>query len=158
MLWFIRKWLKKLEETTKDPSCCDIHADIDEIFSVLENKGYNVDVFIIRDVKSFLKAMTIGIKGIILEEYRGEDIAAVRTYEEREKVEIQNELKDGINVQKRLHLRFWKMNDNNYRVKAHTEFDVTDPRHALNEGINYDQGCEWFRKDVQGTDIKIILS
>lgn len=156
MLWFIRKWLKKLEETTKDPLCCDIHADIDEIFSVLENEGYVVDIFVVNDLKSFLKAITVGIKGIILEEYRGEDMAAVRTYEEKEKVKIENELQDGIEAQKRLHVRFWKMNDNNYRVKAHTEFDVTDPRHALGEGVNYNQGCELFRKDVSNSEIKIL--
>lgn len=157
MFWLIKKFFKKREETKKDPFCCDVKASLGEIVSVFIEKGYRVDVFAITDLNSFLEAVTTGIDGIILQEYRGEDVAAVRTYTEKEKVAIQEEIEDRVKVQKRLHVRFWKIKDDVYRVKAHTEYDTVDSRHALGEGVDYEQGCEWFRKDVVDTDIKILF-
>jgi hypothetical protein len=156
MFWLIRKWLKKREEIEKDPICCDVKANFNELVSVLKTKGYQVDVYKITDLGSFLHALTTGIDGVILENYKGEDLTAVRTYTEKPKARIEEEVEDGLKVQKRLHLRFWKIRNDVYLVKAHTEFDVTDPRHVLGEGINFEQGCEWFRKDAEDSGIKIL--
>ena len=124
--------------------------------NTLKEKKYEVDVFAITGLNSFLEAMTTGIDGIILEEYKGEDVAAVKTYTEKPKTRIEEEIEGGEKINKRLHVRFWKIRDGVYLVKAHTEFDVTDPRHALGEDVNFNQGCEWFRKDMEDTEVKIL--
>lgn len=156
MFWLIKKWLKRREEINKEPICCDIKSTLDELVSTLREKGFVVDVFKFTGLSDFLHAITTGINGIILEQYNGEDIAAVRTYTEKPKVKIEEEVEDGIKVNKRLHIRFWKLREDIYRVKAHTEYDVTDPRHVLGEDIDFEQGCEWFRKDVEESNIKIL--
>jgi len=156
MFWLIRKWLKRFEETRKDPFCCEVKATLDGLASALKDKKFQVDIFTITDLSSLLHAITTGIYGIILEEYKGEDVAAVKTYAEKPKVRIEEEIEDGEKVKKRLHVRFWKIRDDVYLVKAHTEYDVTDPRHVLGEDVNFKQGCEWFRKDMQGTEVEIL--
>jgi hypothetical protein len=156
MFWLIKKWLKKRKEIKREPICCDVEADLEDIISALKEKKYQVDVFKITGLSSFLHAITTGIDGIILEEFKGEDMTAVRIYTEKPKVKMQEEIEDGVKVQKRLHIRFWKIKDDVYRVKAHTEYDVTDPRHVLGEGINFEQGCEWFRKDMMNTNVKFL--
>lgn len=156
MIWLIKKWFKKREEIKKEPICCDVEADLEDIISGLKEKKYQVDVYKITNLNSFLHAITTGIDGIILEEFKGEDMAAVRIYTEKPRVKIQEEIEDGVKVQKRLHIRFWKIKDDVYRVKAHTEYDVTDSRHVLGEDVNFGQGCEWFKKDMINTDVKIL--
>lgn len=156
MFWLIKKWLKKLKETTQDPRCCYIKAKREKIVSIFKKEGFLVDVFEFQNIEDFLKGITIGIHGTILEEYRGEDIAAVKPYISKEEIKLAKGKSEWIGVKKRLHIRFWKTGDDNYLVKAHTEFDVTDPRHILEIGINFEQGCKWFKRDIKDTDIKII--
>lgn len=151
MFWFIKKWKDDLKQTTTDPPCCNIRTTSNEIISVLESKGYTVENFEMRSLCTYLKMrirsyMRKGIalsNGIVLEDYRGEDIVAARSYEEA-------------GVPKRIHVRFWNEGDGVYSVRAHTELDVSDLEHILKEDINYDQGCKWFREDVKDTSIKIL--
>jgi hypothetical protein len=162
LVWYIGSLRKRLEETTKDPKCCYVRADSSMLVSTLRTKGYEVDVFPfpITDLLSLWKTLKGDMKGIILEEYRGEDIAAIRNYPVKEKSQDGTE---DVTVQKRLHVRLWKVesdkiNGDKYLAKAHTEYDIGDPRHIPGIGVNFVQGCEWFRNDIADTDIKIILS
>jgi hypothetical protein len=151
MFWFIKKWKDDLKKTTKDPLCCNIRATSNDIISVLESKEYTVEDFEVGSLYTYLKmrirgSLRKGIalsNGIVLEDYRGEDITAARSYTEA-------------GVPKRIHIRFWNEGNCVYSVRAHTELDVNDLEHILKEDINYEQGCKWFREDVKGTSIKIL--